>query len=289
MEYRQKRSLKYRTKYGYDAVGNLTKKTDYSTDSTSAYRYTANTNKVNRVQVGSNKYDTFAYDNKGNLTHSNGSRESTYNVFNKPTKIVRMGSTVELTYGADLMRTMQQRVVDNKTITTHYIDKLYEVETSDDDSIRRSYIAGVAIVEESANEETIRFTHKDRLGSAVTFTDEDGSVTARRYFDPFGKPRGGDWRTLDTVGARLLNNMFDTDNKSRRGFTDHEHLDEVELIHMNGRVYDYNLGRFLSVDPLVHDGSQGINPYSYIMHVMQKMMEGNAVPEDFLPWKVKLG
>jgi hypothetical protein len=35
---------------------------------------------------------------------------------------------------------------------------------------------------------------------------------------------------------------------------------------MNGRVYDYNVGRFLSVDPFVHDGSQGINPYSYIMN-----------------------
>ena len=53
---------------------------------------------------------------------------------------------------------------------------------------------------------------------------------------------------------------------TRRGFTDHEHLDEVELIHMNGRVYDYNVGRFLSVDPIVHSGSQGINPYSYIMN-----------------------
>ncbi len=35
---------------------------------------------------------------------------------------------------------------------------------------------------------------------------------------------------------------------------------------MNGRVYDYNLGRFLSVDPFIHEGSQGINPYSYIMN-----------------------
>ena len=35
---------------------------------------------------------------------------------------------------------------------------------------------------------------------------------------------------------------------------------------MNGRVYDYNAGRFLSVDPFVHEGSQGINPYSYIMN-----------------------
>jgi hypothetical protein len=37
---------------------------------------------------------------------------------------------------------------------------------------------------------------------------------------------------------------------------------------MNGRVYDYNVGRFLSVDPLIQapGNSQSINPYSYIMN-----------------------
>jgi|GEM_PF-5833334 len=37
---------------------------------------------------------------------------------------------------------------------------------------------------------------------------------------------------------------------------------------MNGRVYDYNLGRFLSVDPVIQSpgDSQSVNPYSYIMN-----------------------
>jgi RHS repeat-associated protein len=50
------------------------------------------------------------------------------------------------------------------------------------------------------------------------------------------------------------------------GFTKHEHLDDTYLIHMNGRVYDYRLGRFLSVDPIISNpaNSQSINPYSYI-------------------------
>jgi len=45
-------------------------------------------------------------------------------------------------------------------------------------------------------------------------------------------------------------------------------MDDLELIHMNGRVYDYNLGRFLSVDPFIQDpgNSQSMNPYSYIMN-----------------------
>lgn len=37
---------------------------------------------------------------------------------------------------------------------------------------------------------------------------------------------------------------------------------------MNGRAYDYNLGRFLSVDPFIQSpgNSQSMNPYSYIMN-----------------------
>ena len=37
---------------------------------------------------------------------------------------------------------------------------------------------------------------------------------------------------------------------------------------MNGRVYDYNLGRFLSVAPYTQSpgNTQSVNPYSYVMN-----------------------
>ncbi|WP_241969888.1 RHS repeat domain-containing protein [Pseudidiomarina taiwanensis] len=65
-----------------------------------------------------------------------------------------------------------------------------------------------------------------------------------------------------------LTNLIGGTPVTERGFTDHEHLDDAQLIHMNGRVYDYNLGRFLSVDPFIQapDNSQSLNPYSYIMN-----------------------
>ncbi|WKZ13596.1 MAG: RHS repeat-associated core domain-containing protein [Gammaproteobacteria bacterium] len=46
----------------------------------------------------------------------------------------------------------------------------------------------------------------------------------------------------------------------------HEHLDNLSLVHMNGRVYDPKLGRFLSADPLLGDpgNPQSLNPYSYV-------------------------
>jgi RHS repeat-associated protein len=53
-----------------------------------------------------------------------------------------------------------------------------------------------------------------------------------------------------------------------KGFTQHEHLNQLELIHMNGRAYDYHLGRFTGVDPFIQFplNSQSLNPYSYILN-----------------------
>jgi RHS repeat-associated protein len=48
----------------------------------------------------------------------------------------------------------------------------------------------------------------------------------------------------------------------------HEQLDDSGLIHMNGRIYDPELGRMLSPDPLVQvpEYSQNFNRYSYVMN-----------------------
>ena len=53
-----------------------------------------------------------------------------------------------------------------------------------------------------------------------------------------------------------------------RGYGGHEMLTEFGLVNMNGRMYDYNLGRFLSPDNYVqlpHD-SQSFNRYSYCLN-----------------------
>jgi RHS repeat-associated protein len=53
-----------------------------------------------------------------------------------------------------------------------------------------------------------------------------------------------------------------------RGFTSHEHLDELNLIHMNGRVYDPVLGRFMTADPFIQapGNLQSYNRYSYVFN-----------------------
>jgi RHS repeat-associated protein len=103
----------------------------------------------------------------------------------------------------------------------------------------------------------------DHLGSGDLILDSAGVVLARESFTPFGERRGSNWQGLPSAGDKSV--FADV---TRRGFTGHETLDAVSLIHMNGRVYDPHLGRFLSADPIIQtiSLSQALNPFSYVMN-----------------------
>jgi len=42
--------------------------------------------------------------------------------------------------------------------------------------------------------------------------------------------------------------------------------DGVGLVHMNGRMYDPETGRFIQADPNIDEGLQGLNRYSYVLN-----------------------
>ena len=130
----------------------------------------------------------------------------------------------------------------------------------------KHYIGGFAVVTQTVGATSpfqTSYLHKDHLGSTDTITDESGQVIQRMSFDTWGKRREINWSPF-TEGA-ITN--FNTDITTR-GYTGHEQIDEVGLIHMNGRVYDAELGRFLSADPHVQapDNLQNWNRYSYVLN-----------------------
>lgn len=53
-----------------------------------------------------------------------------------------------------------------------------------------------------------------------------------------------------------------------RGYTSHEHFAEVGIIHLNGRLYDPLLRRFLNADENIQDPSntQNYNKYGYVLN-----------------------
>jgi len=96
----------------------------------------------------------------------------------------------------------------------------------------------------------------DTLGSTNVITRDTGEAEEYMSFFPFGEGRdGNDWSIPKATPSAI------TDH----GFTGHLHLDVLGIIHMQGRIYDYRLGRFLSADPYVQNpyDPQCLNRYSY--------------------------
>lgn len=104
------------------------------------------------------------------------------------------------------------------------------------------------------------YLHHDQLGSIIAITNTAGVVVERLAYDPWGKRRyiNGTADTLDAITGQNID----------RGFTMHEHIDEMGIINMNGRIYDPLIGRFMSADPYIQapDNLQSHNRYAYVMN-----------------------
>lgn len=98
----------------------------------------------------------------------------------------------------------------------------------------------------------LEYWHKDHLGSLIATTDHLGAVTASYAYDPFGKRRFTNG-SYDAFGTVVVDWSTEVAAGTDRGYTGHEHLDDVGLIHMNGRVFDPTLGRFMQPDPFIQD------------------------------------
>ena len=111
------------------------------------------------------------------------------------------------------------------------------------------------------------YLHRDHLGSVESVTDAVGDALKVQAYDPFGGRRNGDWKRALTDDERKAL-AGEEPQRTARGYTGHEHLERTGLIHMNGRVYDPAIGRFLSPDPVVADASfsQSWNAYSYALN-----------------------
>ncbi|ERJ19287.1 Rhs family protein [Salinisphaera shabanensis E1L3A] len=116
-------------------------------------------------------------------------------------------------------------------------------------------------IERDNNDNDTEYLHRDHLGSVTAMTDSSGDVQNHYSYDAFGKRRFDDWFANPSDSL-----LYDLAIEPRRGFTGHEHLDNVGLIHMNGRVYDPILGRFTSPDTYVQfpETTQGFNRYTYV-------------------------
>jgi RHS repeat-associated protein len=245
----------------YDASGNLTARSDVGLY---AYGDPAHPHAV--TQAGSR---TYTYDANGNQITRDGASQA-WASYNLPLQLAQpiAGTTYvsRFSYGPDRQRWKQVASYANGTETTHYVGGLLEKEQTTSTGITywRHYVptpTGHTILVSRTSDATSsgRYLLADHLGGTDTVLDEAGNVALRASYGVFGNRRAADW----SAGAPDWSGIANT---TRRGYTGHEHLDNLALIHMHGRVYDPGTGRFLSVDPLIGDpgDSQQVNPYAYV-------------------------
>lgn len=111
-----------------------------------------------------------------------------------------------------------------------------------------------------------KFLHKDYIGSILAISDEAGNKLEQRHFDAWGN-----FTHLKIGNGAIITDKNIINNTSlllERGYTSHEHFAEVGIIHMNGRLYDPLLRRFLNADENIQDpyNTQNYNKYGYVLN-----------------------
>lgn len=102
------------------------------------------------------------------------------------------------------------------------------------------------------NNEQRYYYHANHLGSVNVVTDDDGHVTARRDYRPFGDQH--DWSGSQAGPRELLNT-----------FQGQKFDDNTGLYYFKARHYDSELGRFMSADTIVADinDPKTLNRYAF--------------------------
>ena len=275
--------------FGYDALGNIASKTNVG-----SYAYpAANAARPHLVSgitgtvVGLTN-PGFTYDANGN-TQSGLNRWYAWSAANLPLSIDQLSDGTqasatlrhEFLYGPDRQRTREiVRAMSGTTIgamqrtiySAESIEK--EIDAVAGTTKIRTYLplglgfteevfSGTAIGPTSVGTPVERFYHKDNLGSPVIVTDASQAVLERMAYDAWGRRRQSNGLE---VGWQYLNAQSASNTLDHRGYTDQEQLDDLSLVHLNGRVYDPMTGRMTSPDPTIPDlyDLQSLNRASYV-------------------------
>ena len=238
--------------YSWDVVGNLTQRKDTSRKPDGSYRNLTENfayDAVNRLTLSSGVAGRpdliLTYDGLGNIKSKSDVGTYTYNYAARSHAVTAAGGTT-YSYDADRNRFKRKDVSASGTTTTRYVGDTVLTTNSSTGLTSEAYVL------------------RDHLGSANLIVDQASTVLQNQSFDAFGQRRDNvSWQPLTGIALTGFNTSI-----TRRGYTGHEGIDALGLIHMNGRVYDARLGRFIQADPTI-DGvtsTQGFNRYSYVQN-----------------------
>ncbi len=220
------------------------------------------------------------YCGHGNITND-GQRSFTYNQADMPTQIVKGSDTTTFDYAPDNSRIYREDKRGTEVTKTWYLGKVYEVAEKAGSSEERWYLGNVVLSKSSKNSElNYEVLHSDSQGSTVTVTDGKGALVSHSLYDAWGQ------QSSIFVGSTSQLFVQSLQSLQRRGYTGHENVDGMGIIHMNGRIYDPLLARFVQADPTLQfpEYTQGYNRYAYVLNNPMTYTDPSGY---FVKWMMK--
>lgn len=196
-----------------------------------------------------------------------------YNAFKSPVEIYEPGSDrINFEYNVFQNRsTMYYGSIESDKLLRKYrkhyagigsMEIKYNTQSNDVEFI--TYINGDAytspvLLKSDGVTQNYLYLHRDYLGSIIAISNQSGDIVEKRLFDAWGNII-----KIQDANGNIINALSVLD----RGYTGHEHLQSVGLIHMNGRLYDPMVHRFLQPDNNIQDffNTQNYNRYGYVLN-----------------------
>jgi RHS repeat-associated protein len=213
--------------YTYNTIGNLTSKAGVT------YTYPASGASSVRPhtpsQVGATAY---TYDGNGNLANDGG-RGYTWNIENLPTQVTHVSGNETYSYDADGERVKKVK----GSTTTVYLEGLWEEVAGGATKVYYQFSGQVVAVRDTSSG-VVTYLHSDHLGSVSVATSQSQGIANQQEYDAWGKVRSGSMAATS------------------RNYTG-QVLDLTGLLYYHARMYDPNLGRFVSADSIVPGAASG--------------------------------
>ncbi len=250
----QASSTPYSETYAYNAIGNLTYKSNVGTYS---YGGSSGSSYANPHAPTSINGVTYAYDKNGNLASTTDSKTYTWDYANRLSSTVIGSLTTTYQYNHEGQRVYKTNA--SGTIASPYT--FYETDSGT--TTKHIYTPSgdlLSTIDKRGSTTTRSYAHTDHLGSTVAITSNTGAVSQVLEYYPYG-------------GTRIDQKYGATNQRNR--YIGQDSDIENSLIYLNARYYDGQRGQFLSQDPvfnevgLTKDGKavmrnpQAMNSYSY--------------------------